>query len=82
MRRLQNLRSYQKKKCVSDVQQQLGTNKITNGLEGTVYNKTNKSCELMLNSITQLLTVLEVLSPEATEAIKPPRNYQDQTPCT
>ena len=65
---LQNLTSYLKK-CVSDVQQQLGTNKITNGPEGTVSNKTNKSCELMLNSVTQLLTVLEVLSPEATEAI-------------
>ena len=65
---LQNLTSYLKK-CVSDVQQQLGTNKITNGQEGTASNKTNKSCELMLNSVTQLLTVLEVLSPEATEAI-------------
>ena len=64
----QNLMSYLKK-CVSDVQQQLGTNKITNGPEGTVSNKTNKSCQLMLNRVTQLLTVLEVLSPEAREAI-------------
>ena len=66
---LQNLMSYLKKCVYTDVQQQLGTNKITNGPEGTVSNKTNKSCELMLNSVTQLLTVLEVLSPEATEGI-------------
>ena len=65
---LQNLTSYLKT-CVSEVQQQLGTNKITNGPEGTVSSKTSKSCELLLSSITQLLTVLEVLSPEATEAI-------------
>ena len=65
---LQNLTSYLKT-CVSEVQQQLGTNKITNGPEGTVSSKTSKSCELLLSSITQLLTVLEVLSPEATEVI-------------
>ena len=65
---LQNLTSY-RKKYVSDVQQRLGTNTITNSPEGTVSNKTNKSCELMLNSITQFLTVLEVLSLEATESI-------------
>ncbi|KAJ7394699.1 hypothetical protein OS493_000524 [Desmophyllum pertusum] len=49
--------------------QQLGTAKVTNGPEGTVSSKIIKSCELMLNSITQLLTALEVLNPDAADAI-------------
>ena len=51
---LQNLMT-SLKTSVSDVQQQLGTDKVTNGPEGTVSSKTSKSCKLMLNSITQLL---------------------------
>lgn len=65
---LQNITTYLKR-CVSDVQQQLGTAKVTNGPEGTVSSKIIKSCELMLNSITQLLTALEVLNPDAADAI-------------
>ena len=61
---LQNLTTYLKT-CVSDVQQQLGTDKVTNGPEGTVSSKTSKSCKLMLNSITQLLKASDVLNPEA-----------------
>ena len=60
---LQNLTTYLKR-CVSDVQQQLGTDKVTNGPEGTVSSKTSKSCELMLNSITQLLLRSNVLPRE------------------
>ena len=65
---LENLTTYLKI-CVSDVQQQLGTDKVTNGPESTVSSKTSQSCKLMLDSITQLLKASEVLNPEATDAI-------------
>ena len=59
------------KRCVSNVQLQIGSERITNGPEGTVANKTMQSCELMLKSITCLLKASEFMSPDATNAIKP-----------
>lgn len=58
------------KRCVSDVRLQIGSERITNGPEGTVANKTMQSCELMLRSTTRLLKASEFMSPEATHAIK------------
>ena len=58
------------KRCVSDVQLQIGSERITNGPEGTVANKTMQSSKLMLKSITCLLKASEFMSPDATNSIK------------
>ena len=54
-----------------DVQLQIGSERITNGPEGTVANKTMQSCEInMLKSITRLLKASEFMSPDAANTIK------------
>ena len=49
--------------CLSDVQLQIGSERITNGPEGTVANNTMQSCN-------RLLKASEFVSPDATNAIK------------
>ena len=56
--------------CISDVQLQIGSERITNGPESTVANKTMQSCELMLKSINCVLKSSEFMSPDATNVIK------------
>ena len=58
------------KRYVSDVQLQIGSERITSGPECTVANKTIQSCELISKSITRLLKSSEYMSPDATNAIK------------
>ncbi|KAL9966469.1 hypothetical protein ACROYT_G024550 [Oculina patagonica] len=60
------------KRCVSDVQLQIGSERITNGPESTVASKTMKSCVLILlilSSISRLLKLSEFISPDAANAI-------------
>lgn len=64
---LRNVTTYLRN-CVIDVQQQMGRNKITNGPEGTVANKTILSCELMLSSISRLKEIQEIQRPDSVEA--------------
>ena len=90
---LENVTTYLKI-CVSDVQQQLGTGKVTNGPEGTVSRKTSQSCKLMLDSIIQLLKVsVRSLKSRSHKCGQPPVavnfgcgesacNDHDQTPST
>ena len=58
------------KSCILDVQLQIGSERITNGPESTVANKTMQPCELMLKSITRVLKASEFMSPDATNAIQ------------
>ena len=67
---LQGVTRFFIKRYVSDVQSQIGSERIASGPERTVASKTIQSCERMLKSITGLLKASEFMSPEATNAIK------------